>query len=136
MSKFLEHSQFIKDSLLAGHTYKFIGMKLGNKMNCNVASSNLVNFTKQFFNIYRCPISKKIASVDIKNFTIIMKRTKRGLKPQYMFFNETKRGVCKLPIQGQCKFLIGDYPFELCNNDISKGSYCKEHNNLCYRGVL
>lgn len=36
----------------------------------------------------------------------------------------------------QCKFLYGNkVPYTRCEKDIVKGSYCQEHNKLCYTGV-
>lgn len=43
-----------------------------------------------------------------------------------------KLRVYPLPETGQCKFYSDN--MELCSNSIDKGSYCQEHNNLCYVG--
>ena len=44
--------------------------------------------------------------------------------------NVKKLKVYPLPEAGQCKFYNDD--MELCTNSIEKGSYCQEHNQICY----
>lgn len=41
-----------------------------------------------------------------------------------------KLKVYLLPEAGQCKFYNDN--MELCSNSIDNGSYCREHNQLCY----
>jgi hypothetical protein len=136
MSEILPYADDISRLLLAGDSFETLASKLTEIAGFKVYSTNLNPVLKKFFTIHRDGKKGKVLSVKLKNFCLTQRRTKRGLKPHYIFFSEPKKGTCTLPETGQCKFPIGDYPFKLCPHDITSGAYCDKHNEICYKKAV
>ena len=108
---------------IASEMTKLTGYKL-NAGNTNKQVGRYFKIIKQ---------NKKNVSVKIKEYVEVRVRGYRGYKTVHMFINDKKaKGVCAIPDAGKCKYPIGEYPFSLCTHNISTGSYCQNHNELCY----
>ena len=129
-----DNSSKIKQRLIEGRSRGYIAKEI------RVTRNSLAGFiwrNQEYFEVVKMTTPPK----EIKPICEIKKRKNlvkkiinaRKIKDNVLAKTKPAYGVPIMPEHGQCKFLIGEYPFINCDDYAVKNrSYCKHHHDLCH----